>query len=259
MPATNGARIRRVHSSSVNASFDVMRTSFPHCEDQRGDLSGRGLHGRRTRAAAPALHEPRPAGVRGRRAAGDDEGCSVRALLALPGHVAPAVPRRVRGRRRRAGGCRERAGGGAAGPRVRRLRRRLGRAARRGAHRLRVRLERRDEGARASAARGLPRAEHPLHRLRRAGAGTRATGTTATRSSGPPTSGRWTACSRPTRRCSRAWRRGSRRASHATPPIHRARTPAPCAPRRSTSCAACCPRLRCRTSASSPRARRTSS
>ena len=49
-----------------------------------------------------------------------------------------------------------------------RLRRRLGGAARRRAHRLRVGLERDDEGAPARPAGRLPRAVHALHALRRA-------------------------------------------------------------------------------------------
>ena len=60
-------------------------------------LPGRELHRRGARAARPPLHEPRPAGVRAGQPAGDGEGRDVRPLLALPGHAAPAVPRRVRG------------------------------------------------------------------------------------------------------------------------------------------------------------------
>ena len=56
---------------------------------------------------------------------------------------------------------------------LRRLRRRLGRPARRRARRLRVGLERDDEGAPAAAARGVPGAVDALHRLRRADAGRR--------------------------------------------------------------------------------------
>ena len=51
-----------------------------------------------------------------------------------------------------------------------RLRRRLGRPARRRPRRLRVGLQRPDQGAAAPAARRLPRAVHALHRLRRADA-----------------------------------------------------------------------------------------
>ena len=89
----------------------------------------------------------------------------------------PSVDRRVgrgRGRARRA----------ALRADLPRLRRRLGRAARRRARRLRVGLERADEGAAAPAARRLPRAVDALHRLRRADARAAATATTATRRSG---------------------------------------------------------------------------
>ena len=46
---------------------------------------------------APHVTESRPAGVRAGQPAGDRQGRAVRALLALPGHAAAAVPRRVRG------------------------------------------------------------------------------------------------------------------------------------------------------------------
>ena len=50
----------------------------------------------------PSLHEPRPAGLLPRQPPRDDQGGDVRPLLALPGHAATAVPRRVRRRRARA-------------------------------------------------------------------------------------------------------------------------------------------------------------
>ena len=94
------------------------------------------------------------------------------------GDVAPAAPARGRGRAR--------------GPALRadlpRLRRRLGRAARRRARRVRVGLERPHEDPPAPAARRLPRAVHALHRLRRARCRAAATATGATPSSAPSTS-----------------------------------------------------------------------
>ena len=63
-------------------------------------------HPRRARAARAARHRPRRSGLRARQPARDGEGRAVRALLALPGHAAAAVPRRVRrlaARGRRAG------------------------------------------------------------------------------------------------------------------------------------------------------------
>ena len=59
-------------------------------------LSGRDLHRRRARAPRAARHEPRPPGVRARQPPRDGQGRAVRPLLALPGHAAAAVPRRVR-------------------------------------------------------------------------------------------------------------------------------------------------------------------
>ena len=73
----------------------------------------------------------------------------------------PPRPRRRRRRGRLAGRAALRAD-------LRRLRRRLGRPARGRARRLRVGLQRADEGPAAPAAGLLPRAVHPLHRLRRA-------------------------------------------------------------------------------------------
>ena len=70
-------------------------------------------------------------------------------------------------------GTRGRARGEALRADLRRLRRRLGRAARRRPRRLRVGVERADQGPAAAAARRLPRAVDPLHRLRRADAGRR--------------------------------------------------------------------------------------
>ena len=125
-------------------------------------------------APRSARHEPRRAGLRARQPAGDRQGRAVRALLALPGNAAPPVPRRVR---RLAAGAPARPGTATRAPRrralrahLRRLRRRLGRPARRRARRLRVGLERPDEDPPAPADGRLPRAVDALHRLRRADA-----------------------------------------------------------------------------------------
>ena len=140
-----------------------------------------------------------------------------------------------------------------------RLRRRLGGPARRRAHRLRVGLERDDQGAPARPAGRLPRAVDALHPLRRADAGRRL-----------PLLARPVARARvrggdglPLRHLLgvAAARRGlGRRAL----PARRGRArggarSARSGPRRSTCCAACCPRPRSRTWASSPPARPTSS
>ena len=142
-----------------------------------------------------------------------------------------------------------------------RLRRRLGGAARRRAHRVRVGLERDDEAAPARPARRLPRAVHPLHGLRRAD-GRRARLPLLA----PPR-----ARARSTRQAmdflfeclfrGAAARRGlgGRALPARRTTSRRPRTRARSAPRRSTCCAACCRRPRSRTWASSPRARPTSS
>ncbi len=121
---------------------------------------------------------------------------------------------------RRAGRAVRRRGGRARPKALRahlhRLRGRLGGAARRRAHRLRVGLERDDEAAPARPAGRLPRAVHALHALRRADRATgSATATGATPSSGRSTRRRWTSCSSRTPRRCRGWRRGRPSASRA--------------------------------------------
>ena len=139
-----------------------------------------------------------------------------------------------------------------------RLRRRLGRPARRRARRLRVGLQRADEGPAAPAAGRLPRAVDALHRLRRADARRRLPLLPRPGARARVRARRWTSSSRPTpQRCraSPRWVDATFPRATASPAAHRAR----CRPRRSTSCAACCPRPRCRTWGSTPRARPTSS
>ena len=152
----------------MRASVPGARVSNPHA------LPVRRADRRRARPPRAAFHGPRRPGVRAHEPAGDGEGRALRALLALPGHAAPAVPRRVRrlaagvGRRlRRRGG---QARGRALRADLRRLRRRQRRPARRRPRRLRVDEQHPHEDPPAPAARRLPRAEHPLHRLRRADA-----------------------------------------------------------------------------------------
>ena len=136
-------------------------------------LRQRGLHPRRGRRPPAVLHQPRRAGVRPRQPARGGEGGAVRPLLALAQEPAPAVPRRVRGRprhRRRRHRRRHRraaAGRGALRPGLLRVRRRLGGPARRRAPGVRAGVEPADQGARVGPAHVVPRAEHPLHRLRR--------------------------------------------------------------------------------------------
>ena len=136
-----------------------------------------------------------------------------------PGHAAAAVPRRVRATRVPEGGAvgrpRGRARGAALRAHLRRLRRRLGGAARRRPRRLRVGLERADQGPAAAAARRLPRAVDALHRLRRADAGRRLPLLPRRRARARVRARRWTRCSTPTRRRCRACARGSTRRSRA--------------------------------------------
>ena len=132
-------------------------------------------HPRRARAPAAPRECPRRAGLRAAEPARDGQGRAVRPLLALPGHAAPALPRGVRRLARRLGRSRLGRRGGSPGGRalrahLRRLRRRLRRPARGRPRRLRVGLQRADQGAPAAPARRLPRAVHALHRLRRADA-----------------------------------------------------------------------------------------
>ncbi len=130
-----------------------------------------------------------------------------------------------------------------------------------GAHiAVRVGLQRDDEAAPARPARGVPRAVHPLHGLRRPdGRGPRLP-LLAPPGPGPGVRGsdgltlqcllRGAAPRRGMgRRALPAHRRRARGGAHALAS----------APRRSTCCAACCRPPRCRTWASSRRARRTSS
>ena len=166
---TDTARIEPVWSATWPEPDAGARLAAPH------GLPGRELHRRRARGARPALHQPRPARLRPGQPARDRQGRDVRALFALPGHAAAAVPGRVR--RRPRGGARRglrRRGGRARAQALRahlpRLRRRLGGPARRGAHRLRVGLQRDDQGAPARPAGRLPGAVDALHRLRPADA-----------------------------------------------------------------------------------------
>ena len=126
----------------------------------------------RVRRPAPLLHEPRRPGLRPGQPPGGREGCAVRPLQPQRQEPAAAVPRRVRGRprhQRRPDRRRHRRaapGRGALRQGVLRVRRRLGRPARRRAPGLRAGLEPAHEGARVGPPRQLPRAVHPLHRLR---------------------------------------------------------------------------------------------
>ena len=139
------------------------------------ELPGRDLH--RRRARAPRARTSRTSTARSSRSST----CPRRSRA----RCSPAT----RATRARCGGCSStssptrcrrgrRAWDGAEGDARRRalrahlprLRRRLGRPARRRARRLRVGLQRADEGAAAPAPGRLPRAVHALHRLRRADA-----------------------------------------------------------------------------------------
>ena len=139
---------------------------------RREPLRRRGVHARRGGHPPPVLHEPRRPGLRPGQPARGREGRAVRPLLALGQEPAPPVPRRVRRRPRphrrphRRRHRRPAPGRGALRAGVLRVRRRLGRPARRRAPRLRAGVEPADQGARVGPADGLPRAVDPLHRLR---------------------------------------------------------------------------------------------
>ena len=229
--------------------------------------SRRIVHRRGTPTARPLLHQPRQRRLRADEPARDRQGRAVRALLAVRQIAAAAVSRRVRrqGRRptRPRARCRRRrrrARGEALREGLQRVRRRLGRAAGRRPHRLRVRLERPDQGARVGPADGLPRAVDALRALHRQAARPLALSRARRRSRGrrcaSATSRTMDAAFEDLRRVDRPdagiLRRGA---------IRRApRTPKPCtarrfAPRRSTRCAGCCRQRRSRTSASTARAR----
>ena len=132
----------------------------------------RGVHGRGASPARAALHQPRRPGLRADQPARGRQGRAVRALLADAEVAPPPVPRRVRraarGRRGRgARGRQGRQGRAAVRPGVLRVRRRLGRAARRRAPRVRAGLAAARQGARMGPPGRVPRAVDPLHALRR--------------------------------------------------------------------------------------------
>ena len=85
-------------SSSACSSTGWPERHGGHLIGRPDGLPGRDLHRRGAGAPRAPLHEPRPARVRAREPARDGEGRAVRALLALPGHAAAALPRRVRRR-----------------------------------------------------------------------------------------------------------------------------------------------------------------
>ena len=216
-------------------------------------------------APRPPLHEPRPARLRAREPAGDGEGRAVRALLALPGHAAAAVPRRVRGER---GGARREPFDGEEGERARKLYERIflgygddSVAQLGGAHIAcewvsnvmtkllqRGRLAAYLEQSTRYMPYDVPIGDGLGYRYWRH----------------PELGPEYEAAMDflfdvlLARRC-RAWRRGRPSASRARTTSRRRRTPARSARRRSTCCAGCCPRPRSRTSGSSPPARPTSS
>ena len=106
----NGVGARSCETPYCRLGFGRIAHSRPDrwsCRDARGSarlasLRRRAIPGRDrsprpgARAAGAARDEPRPAGVRAGQPARDGQGRAVRALLALPGHAAAPVPRRVR-------------------------------------------------------------------------------------------------------------------------------------------------------------------
>ena len=216
------------------------------------------------RHPAALLHEPRRPGVRPGQPARGRQRRPVRPLQPQPEEPPPAVPRRVRRRSRHLGRPLDRrhrrpaARRGALREGVRRVRRRLGRPARRRPPRLRAGLEPPDQGARVGPADELPRAEHPLHRLRR-----------PARRALPLLPGPGSCSAQPlgTRYVGDMDRlfdayAGAGRSRHRPRPGHDGQAALRLAtsstarrrgPRRSTPCAACCRRRRSPTSASTAR------
>ena len=147
-------------------------------------------------------------GLRPGEPARGGEGRPVRPLLPQLQEPAAPVPRRVRRRprhHRRRHHRRHRGaapGRGALRPGVLRVRRRLRRPARRRAPGLRAGVEPAHQGARVGPADGLPRAVHPLHRLRHPPRRPLPLLPRSRRcsapSSGSATSATWTGCSTPT-------------------------------------------------------------
>ena len=140
-----------------------------------------------------------------------------------------------------------------------RLRRRLRRPARRRPRRLRVGLQRDDQGAPAPADRRLPRAVHALHRLRRADAGRRLPLLPRPRARPRVRAGDGRGLLDLLGLAAAGASRGPTRRSRRPTASPAPRTAARSAPRRSTCCAGCCPPPRCRTWASTRAARPTSS
>ena len=131
-------------------------------------------------------------------------GCSSTSSPTTLPAAAPAGRRRGRARRRSSTSD------------LPRLRRRLGRPARRRPRRLRVGLQRADQDPPAPAARRLPRAVDALHRLRRADArAARRLPLLPRRGARAEYGGRWTSCSAIYSRALPAWRRGPPRSSRA--------------------------------------------
>ena len=144
--ASRASRIAYVRSGQRPCRWQRRRCRTPGTDDQHVDvyrrpsyacvslysMTGRGRRydrppvdypvetftaAERARLAPHFTNLDRP-GVRAGEPARDGQGRAVRALLALPGHAAPAVPRRVR---RRPAGRRRRAGDGGEGERAAQL------------------------------------------------------------------------------------------------------------------------------------------
>ena len=177
----------------------------------RDRLRRRGVHARRGRHPPALLHQPRRPGVRPGQPARGGQGRAVRPLLRSPKSLRRLFLDEFVGdlditgdadhRRHR----RPAAGRGALRPGLLRVRRRLGRPARRGAPGLRAGLEPAHQGARVGPAHVATSSSRPATSPTTP-ASAAATASTATprcsaRRSAPATSATWTACSTPTPSC----------------------------------------------------------
>ena len=234
---------------------------------RRERLRPRAVHCRGSGDAPAVLHQPRRTRLCPGEPARGGEGRTVRPLQPQPEEPASTLPRRVRRRPRRGRRRdhrrhhRSEAGRGSVREGLSRVRRRLGRAARRRPPGVRAGLEHPDQGAGVGSADELPRAEHPLHRLRRSARGPLPIPPGPSRAGQPERHSLRRRHGPHVRRVQRgAGGRDRARAGHRgpRPARQRLRVP-PSDPGQGAwmRCAGCCRRRRCPTSGSTPAVRRS--